>query len=248
MPGTVNFHRVLKAPAERIYRAFITPEAMAKWLPPHGFTCTVHHMEPRVGGTFKMSFENFSSGNGHSFGGEYLELVPYERIRHTDQFDDPNLPGQMITTLTFKPVSVGTELTAVQSGIPAVIPVEACYLGWQETLQLLAQHEVGALMVMQDGKLVGVVSERDYTRKVALQGKSSKETTVASIMTSQVQTVSSSTGTRACMALMREKKFRHLPIVDGDKVLGMISIRDIMDDIIDDNERTISDLESYIKS
>ena len=115
-------------------------------------------------------------------------------------------------------------------------------------LQLLAQHEVGALMVMQDGKLVGVVSERDYTRKVALQGKNSKETTVASIMTSNVQTVSPSTGTRACMALMREKKFRHLPVVEGDKVLGMISIRDIMDDIIDDNERTISDLESYIKS
>ena len=111
-------------------------------------------------------------------------------------------------------------------------------------LQLLAQHEVGALMVMQDGKLVGVVSERDYTRKVALQGKSSKETTVASIMTANVQTVSPSTGTRACMALMREKKFRHLPVVEGDKVLGMISIRDIMDDIIDDNERTISDLES----
>ena len=115
-------------------------------------------------------------------------------------------------------------------------------------LQLLAQHEVGALMVMQDGKLVGVVSERDYTRKVALQGKNSKETTVASIMTANVQTVSPSTGTRACMALMREKKFRHLPVVEGDKVLGMISIRDIMDDIIDDNERTISDLESYIKS
>ena len=115
-------------------------------------------------------------------------------------------------------------------------------------LQLLAQHEVGALMVMQDGKLVGVVSERDYTRKVALQGKNSKETTVASIMTSNVQTVSPSTGTRACMALMREMKFRHLPVVEGDKVLGMISIRDIMDDIIDDNERTISDLESYIKS
>lgn len=115
-------------------------------------------------------------------------------------------------------------------------------------LQLLAQHEVGALMVMQDGKLVGVVSERDYTRKVALQGKNSKETTVASIMTSQVQTVSPSTGTRACMALMREKKFRHLPVVEGDKVLGMISIRDIMDDIIDDNERTIAELETYIKS
>lgn len=115
-------------------------------------------------------------------------------------------------------------------------------------LQMLAQHEVGALMVMQDGKLVGVVSERDYTRKVALQGRHSKETTVASIMTARVQTVTPDTGTRACMALMREKKFRHLPVVDGDKVLGMISIRDIMDDIIDDNERTISDLESYIKS
>jgi CBS domain-containing protein len=126
----------------------------------------------------------------------------------------------------------------------SVTPEETVF----NALQLLAQHEVGALMVMQDGKLVGVVSERDYTRKVALQGKNSKEATVASIMTSQVQTVSPSTGTRACMALMREKKFRHLPVVDGDKVLGMISIRDIMDDIIDDNERTISDLENYIKS
>lgn len=139
---------------------------------------------------------------------------------------------------------IGTLLKNTHGQFWSVTPEETVF----NALQLLAQHEVGALMVMQDGKLVGVVSERDYTRKVALQGKNSKETTVASIMTSQVQTVSPSTGTRACMALMREKKFRHLPVVDGDKVLGMISIRDIMDDIIDDNERTISDLESYIKS
>ncbi|MBY0463329.1 MAG: CBS domain-containing protein [Burkholderiales bacterium] len=139
---------------------------------------------------------------------------------------------------------IGTLLKNAHGQFWSVSPDETVF----NALQLLAQHEVGALMVMQDGKLVGVVSERDYTRKVALQGKNSKETTVASIMTSQVQTVSPSTGTRACMALMREKKFRHLPVVDGDKVLGMISIRDIMDDIIDDNERTISDLESYIKS
>ena len=139
---------------------------------------------------------------------------------------------------------IGTLLKTTHGQLWSVSPDETVF----NALQLLAQHEVGALMVMQDGKLVGVVSERDYTRKVALQGKSSKETTVASIMSSQVQTVSPSTGTRACMALMREKKFRHLPVVDGDKVLGMISIRDIMDDIIDDNERTISDLENYIKS
>lgn len=139
---------------------------------------------------------------------------------------------------------IGTLLKNTHGQFWSVTPDETVF----NALQLLAQHEVGALMVMQDGKLVGVVSERDYTRKVALQGKNSKETSVASIMTAHVQTVSPSTGTRACMALMREKKFRHLPVVEGDKVLGMISIRDIMDDIIDDNERTISDLESYIKS
>ena len=139
---------------------------------------------------------------------------------------------------------IGTLLKHAHGQFWSVTPDETVF----NALQLLAQHEVGALMVMQGDKLVGVVSERDYTRKVALQGKNSKETTVASIMTSQVQTVSPSTGTRACMALMREKKFRHLPVVEGDKVLGMISIRDIMDDIIDDNERTISQLETYIKS
>lgn len=139
---------------------------------------------------------------------------------------------------------IGSLLRKAHSQFCTVAPEETVF----NALQLLAKHEVGALMVMQDGKLVGVVSERDYTRKVALQGRNSKETTVASIMTAQVQTVAPSTGTRACMALMREKKFRHLPVVDGDKVLGMISIRDIMDDIIDDSDRTISDLESYIKS
>jgi uncharacterized protein YndB with AHSA1/START domain len=137
--GTVRLHRVLKAPAERIYRAFLTPDAMVKWLPPHGFTGKVHHMDTRVGGTFKMSFTNFSNGQSHSFGGSYLELVPNERIRHTDKFDDPNLPGEMQNTISLKKVSVGTEISIVQEGIPSVIPAEACYLGWQESLTLLAQ-------------------------------------------------------------------------------------------------------------
>lgn len=137
MPGTVRFHRVLKAPAERVYRAFTTAEAMAKWLPPHGFTCTVHHLEPRVGGTFKLSFTNFTTQQSHSFGGEYLELVPNQRLRYTDQFDDPNLPGMMYVTIELKSVSCGTELSIVQEGIPDTIPVEMCYLGWQESLALL---------------------------------------------------------------------------------------------------------------
>jgi uncharacterized protein YndB with AHSA1/START domain len=138
-PNTVHLHRVLRAPAERIYRAFLDPEALAKWLPPNGYTCKVHHLEARVGGAYRMSFTHFASGSSHSFGGEYLELVPHERIRHTDTFDDAGLPGQMVTTVTLKPVSCGTELAVVQEGIPEVIPMEACYLGWQESLQLLAQ-------------------------------------------------------------------------------------------------------------
>lgn len=138
MPGTVRFHRVLKAPAERVFRAFVTPEAMAKWLPPHGFTCTVHHMEAKVGGTFRMSFTNFTTGQGHSFGGEYLELRPNERLRYTDRFDDPNLPGAMLATVDLKPVACGTELAIVQEGIPDAIPVEMCYLGWQDSLAQLA--------------------------------------------------------------------------------------------------------------
>ncbi len=138
MPNTVQLHRVLKATPERVYRAFLDPEAMVKWLPPHGFTAKMHHMDARVGGTYKMSFTNFSSGKSSSFGGEYLELVPNERVRWTDRFDDPNLPGQMTVTLTLKPVLVGTDVTIVQEGIPDVIPVEACYLGWQESLTLLA--------------------------------------------------------------------------------------------------------------
>ncbi|MFM6986354.1 MAG: SRPBCC family protein [Hydrogenophaga sp.] len=137
--GTVTLHRVLRAPPERVYRAFLDPDAMAKFLPPHGFTGRVLEMDARVGGVYRMQFTHFSNGQTHAFGGRYLELVPGERIVNTDIFDDPNLPGQMITTITFKPVTVGTELTAVQSGIPAMIPVEACYLGWQATLQLLAQ-------------------------------------------------------------------------------------------------------------
>ena len=139
MPGTVRFHRVLRAPPERIYKAFIDPEAMVKWLPPHGFTAKVHLMDAKVGGKHRMSFTNFTSGNSHSFGGEYLELVPGERLRYTDRFDDPNLPGVMEVTVILKKVSVGTEVNIVQSGIPDVIPVEACYLGWQESLVLLAQ-------------------------------------------------------------------------------------------------------------
>jgi uncharacterized protein YndB with AHSA1/START domain len=139
MPNTVRFHRVLRAKPERVYRAFLDAGAMVKWLPPNGFTGQVHHLEARVGGTYKMSFTNFTTGHTHSFGGEYLELVPNERIRHTDRFDDPNLPGTMQVTITLKAVSCGTELNVVQEGLPDVIPAEACYLGWQESLVLLAK-------------------------------------------------------------------------------------------------------------
>lgn len=137
--NTVRLHRVLRTKPERVYRAFLDAGAMGKWLPPNGFTGTVHEIDARVGGRYRISFTNFTSGASHSFGGEYLELVPHERIRHTDKFDDPNLPGEMITTITLKPVSVGTELNIVQEGIPEAIPTEACYLGWQESLTLLAQ-------------------------------------------------------------------------------------------------------------
>lgn len=136
---TVRLHRVLRATPARVYRAFLDADAMCKWLPPHGFTGRVHHLDARVGGTYKMSFTNFNTGNGHSFGGEYLELVPNERIVHTDKFDDPNLTGEIQTTITLRQVFCGTELHVVQEGIPAVIPPEACYLGWQESLTLLAQ-------------------------------------------------------------------------------------------------------------
>ena len=136
--NTVRLHRVLRAKPERIYRAFLDPDAMAKWLPPHGFTGKVHHLDARVGGSYKMSFTNFSTGKSHSFGGKYVEMVPGERLRYTDQFDDPNLPGEMQTTITFRKVSVGTDLSIVQEGVPEVIPPEACYLGWQESLTLLA--------------------------------------------------------------------------------------------------------------
>ena len=137
--NTVRLHRVLRAKAERIYRAFLDADAMAKWLPPNGFTGKVHHLDARVGGTYKMSFTNFTTGHSHSFGGEYLELVPRERIRYTGKFDDPNLPGLMQTTVSLREVSFGTELNVVQEGIPDVIPLEACYLGWQESLTLLAK-------------------------------------------------------------------------------------------------------------
>jgi uncharacterized protein YndB with AHSA1/START domain len=137
--GTVRLHRVLRAPPERIYRAYLDPDAMAKFLPPYGFTGRVLEMDARVGGIYRMQFTNFGNGQTHAFGGKYLELVPNEKIVNTDIFDDPNLPGQMITTISLKAVSCGTEITAVQEGIPAMIPVEMCYLGWQETMQQLAQ-------------------------------------------------------------------------------------------------------------
>jgi len=139
MPGTVRLHRVLATKPEKVYRAFLESDALAKWIPPNGFTCTVHKFEPRVGGTFHMSFRNFTTGHSHAFGGEYLELVPGERLRYTDKFDDPNLKGEMKVTVTLKKVVVGTEVNIVQEGVPDVIPVEACYLGWQESLRNLAK-------------------------------------------------------------------------------------------------------------
>jgi uncharacterized protein YndB with AHSA1/START domain len=137
--NTVKLHRVLKSTPERVYRAFLDPDAMAKWLPPHGFTGKVHSIEPRVGGTYKMSFKNFTTGESHSFGGKYLELVPNQKLRYSDRFDDPNLPGEMTTTIVLKKVSCGTELSVTQEGVPGVIPPEMCYLGWQESLAGLAR-------------------------------------------------------------------------------------------------------------
>lgn len=139
MPGTVRFHRVLRAPPERVFKAFIDPDAMIKWLPPNGFTGKVHSMDARVGGKFEMSFTNFSSGNGHSFGGEYLEMIPGQKLRYTDVFDDPNLPGKMTVTVNFRKVTAGTDMEIVQEGIPDAIPTEMCYLGWQESLLLLGK-------------------------------------------------------------------------------------------------------------
>jgi len=136
--GTVKLHRVLRATPERVYRAFLDADAMAKWIAPYGFTCKVHYMDVKVGGTFRMSFTNFGTGNGHSFGGTYLELVPHARLRYTDKFDDPNLDGELMVTVDIKPVACGVELHVLQEGIPEVIPVEMCYLGWQETLAQLA--------------------------------------------------------------------------------------------------------------
>jgi uncharacterized protein YndB with AHSA1/START domain len=137
--NTIRLHRVLQATPERVYRAFLDADAMTKWLPPNGFIGKVHHMDAKVGGTYKMSFTNFGTGKSHSFGGEYLELVPHERLRYTDRFDDPNLPGEMQTAVTLKKVSCGTELNIVQEGVPDIIPAEACYVGWQESLNLLAK-------------------------------------------------------------------------------------------------------------
>lgn len=137
--GTVRFHRVLRSTPERVYRAFLTPDAMAKWLPPYGFTCKVHHMDARVGGTYRMSFTNFTTGNGHSFGGEYRELIPNQRIRYTDKFEDPSMSGEMVTTIALQQVSCGTDISIVQEGLPEMIPVEQCYLGWQESLEQLAK-------------------------------------------------------------------------------------------------------------
>lgn len=136
--NTIRLHRVFHAPPERVYRAFLDVDALTKWLPPNGFTCKVHHLDAKVGGTHKMSFANFTTGNSHSFGGKYLELVPHQRIRYTDSFDDPNLPGEMQVTVTLKKVSVGTELNIAQENVPDAIPPEACYLGWQQSLMLLA--------------------------------------------------------------------------------------------------------------
>lgn len=136
--NTIRLHRVLKATPEKVYRAFLDADAMSKWLPPNGFTCQVHHLDAKVGGTFRMSFKNFTTGNGHSFGGSYVELVPHERLRYTDKFDDPNLPGEMQVTVMLKKVLVGTEVNIEQAGVPAVIPPEMCYLGWQESLVNLA--------------------------------------------------------------------------------------------------------------
>jgi len=137
VPSTIRLHRVLAAPPERVYRAFVDPGAICKWLPPNGFTCTVHELDAKVGGRYRMSFTNFGTGNSHAFGGEYQELVPGERLKYSDRFEDPNLPGEMTTTVTLKKVSVGTEVQIVQEGVPDVIPAEACYLGWQESLALL---------------------------------------------------------------------------------------------------------------
>jgi uncharacterized protein YndB with AHSA1/START domain len=139
MPSTIRLHRVLATRPEKVYRAFLEADALAKWLPPNGFTCTVHQLEPKVGGTHRMSFRNFTTGNSHAFGGSYVELLPYERLRYTDRFDDPNLPGEMQVTVTLKKVSVGTELAIEQAGVPDLIPPEACYLGWQESLRNLAR-------------------------------------------------------------------------------------------------------------
>lgn len=138
MPNVVRLHRVLRAPPERVYRAFLDPDAIVKWLPPHGYTAKVHHMDARVGGSHRMSFTNFSTGNSHAFGGRYVELTPHERIRYTDQFDDPAMPGEMQVTISLAAVACGTELTITQEGIPPAIPLEFCYLGWQESLSLLA--------------------------------------------------------------------------------------------------------------
>ena len=137
--NTIRLHRVLRAPAERVYKAFLDPEAMVKWIPPHGFTGRVHEMDARVGGGYRMSFTNFSSGKSHAFGGRYVELTPHERIRYTDKFDDPNLPGEMQVTITLRKVMCGTELEIVQAGLPSLIPTEMCYLGWQESLAMLAR-------------------------------------------------------------------------------------------------------------
>ena len=139
MPNTVRLHRVLATRPEKVYRAFLEPDAAAKWLPPNGFTCTVHQLEAKIGGSYRMSFRNFTTGKSHGFGGKYVELVPNERLRYTDKFDDPNLPGEISVTVTLKPVVVGTEVNIVQEGLPDVIPVEACYLGWQDSLRNLAR-------------------------------------------------------------------------------------------------------------
>src|SRR5947208_11947313 len=174
LANTIRLHRVLRATPERIYRAFLDPDALAKWLPPNGFTGKVHQMDAKIGGTYKMSFTNFTTGQRHSFGGTYVELTPHERIRYTDRFDDPNLPGEMHVTVTLKKVLVGTELSVVQEGVPDVIPAEACYLGWQESLILLAklvEAEIPASserLEFEPGEMPPQSSNREYWTEVAV--------------------------------------------------------------------------------
>jgi len=191
MPNTVRLHRVLATKPEKVYRAFIEADAMAKWLPPNGFACTVHHLDAKVGGTFKMSFRNFTNGVSHSFGGKYLELVPGERLRYTDKFDDPNLPGEMQVTVTLKQVSVGTELNITQEGIPDAIPAEACYLGWQESLRNLAPRRARNQSV---GRCAGASAEAQHAYGCARTASAERAYPSSSTTTSSTRVATSPPG------------------------------------------------------